>query len=67
MKCVSVLKPPQNTREQKHGGNMVEIQNLIIKISYRISEISSLFAPPARRKAQEHAEMPKVWPVHDEV
>lgn len=29
-----------------------------------------LFAPPARRKSKEnkgHAEMPKVWPAHDEV
>lgn len=40
---------------------------MIKKISNRISKISSLFAPPARRKPKEHAEMPKVWPVHDEV
>jgi len=29
-----------------------------------------LFALPARRKSKEnkeHADMPKVWPVHDEV
>lgn len=46
---------------------IVEILKLISRICYRRSEISSLFAPPARRKSQEHAEMPKVWPVHDEV
>lgn len=40
---------------------------MIKKISNRISKISSLFASPARRKPKEYAEMPKVWPVHDEV
>lgn len=37
------------------------------KISYTVNKISSLFAPPARRKSKEQTEMPKVWPVHDEV
>ncbi len=45
----------------------MELKNTIEKNSNRISEVSSLFAPPARRKSKEHAEMPKVWPVHDEV
>lgn len=64
---VAVPEAPQNTHEQIICQLVMEIQSLANKICNWISKISSLFAHLARRKSKEHAEMPKVWPVHDEV
>lgn len=51
----------------KKKSYVLTIKTLMKKISYILNKISSLFAPPARRKSKEQTEMPKVWPVHDEV
>ncbi|XP_044049898.1 lactase-like b isoform X3 [Siniperca chuatsi] len=46
--------------------NQREVENWRRKAIETCSSSNQLLAA-ARRKAKEHAEMPKVWPVHDEV